>query len=88
MNVLSILCLALSVYGFILLARVIVSLVQAFGSLPDALHPLARVLYDITEPVLGPVRRMIPPVGMFDLSVLVVFLILRVLQGVVCSNVG
>ena len=81
----SFVCLALSIYGFILLARVIVSLVQAFGSLPDALHPLARVLYDITEPVLAPIRRMIPPIGMFDLSVLIVFLILRVLQGVVCS---
>lgn len=82
----AIVCIALSVYWFILIARVIVSLVQAFGNLPDALHPAARVLYDLTEPVLAPVRNLIPPVGMFDLSVLVVFLILGALQGVLCAG--
>jgi len=85
---LSIVCFALSIYGFILFARVIVSLIQAFGSLPDALHPVARVLYDITEPILAPVRRMLPPVGMLDLSVLVVFLALGVLQRTLCSSIG
>ena len=84
----SIVCFALSIYGFILFARVIVSLIQAFGSLPDALHPVARVLYDITEPILAPVRRMLPPVGMLDLSVLVVFLALGVLQRTLCSSIG
>jgi YggT family protein len=29
---------------------------------------VARLLYDLTEPVLAPLRRVIPPVGMFDLS--------------------
>jgi YggT family protein len=81
----AIVCIALSVYWFILIARVIVSLVQAFGNLPDALHPVARVLYDLTEPVLAPVRNLIPPVGMFDLSVIIVFLILGAVQGVLCG---
>ncbi len=84
----SIVCFALTIAGFILFARVIVSLIQAFGALPDALHPVARVLYDITEPVLAPLRRMIPPVGMFDLSVLVAFLLLGAAQRILCSTVG
>jgi len=85
---LSIVCFALTIAGFILFARVIVSLIQAFGALPDAFHPVARVLYDITEPVLAPLRRMIPPVGMFDLSVLVAFLLLGAAQRILCSSVG
>jgi YggT family protein len=48
--------------------------------------PLAAVfsfLYSITEPLLGPVRRMLPPVGMggmgLDLSPIIVLLVLQIL---------
>lgn len=76
---LGVVCLALYVYWFILLIRVILSWVQAFGGrTPPALDPLVRVVYDLTEPVLGFFRRYIPPLGMFDLSVLVVFIVLGI----------
>jgi YggT family protein len=39
-----------------------------------------RFLFNTTEPLLGPLRRAIPPVGMFDVSALVAFVILWVLQ--------
>jgi uncharacterized protein YggT (Ycf19 family) len=39
-----------------------------------------RFLFHTTEPLLGPLRRAIPPVGMFDVSALVAFVILWVLQ--------
>lgn len=35
-----------------------------------------RIAFDLTEPVLAPVRRLIPPVGMFDISFMVVFFVL------------
>ena len=38
-----------------------------------------RIAYDLTEPVLAPVRRIIPPVGMFDISFMVVFFVLVLL---------
>jgi YggT family protein len=34
------------------------------------------LLYELTEPVLRPVRRVIPPAGMFDLSFMIVFFVL------------
>ena len=40
-------------------------------------------LYAITEPVLGPARRIIPPLGMFDLSPIVVIFALQILAGVI-----
>ena len=45
-------------------------------------------LYAITEPVLGPIRRVIPPMGMggmgLDLSPLIVILGISLLRGVIC----
>ncbi len=38
-------------------------------------------LYTITEPVLGPVRRIVPPLGAFDLSPIVVVIGLQLVAG-------
>ncbi|HVL63665.1 MAG TPA: YggT family protein [Actinomycetota bacterium] len=80
------LCTALAVYSFILLVRVIMSWVQAFGGrIPDALSGPVGFVYQVTEPVLGFFRRYIPPVGMFDISIFFVFILIGVLQRAVCS---
>lgn len=81
-----IVCYALSVYWVILIIRIILSWVQVFGGrVPQGLDPVVRVIYDLTEPVLGLFRRYIPPIGMFDISVIFVFLILGALQRALCA---
>jgi len=81
-----IVCIALSVYWFILIGRVILSWVQAFGGrVPPGLDPVVRVVYDLTEPILGFFRRYIPPLGMFDISILFVFIALGIVRQVVCA---
>ena len=42
-----------------------------------------RLLVDLTEWALRPLRRVIPPVGMFDLSFLVLFFIILIARSVV-----
>ncbi len=42
-----------------------------------------RLLLEITEPILAPLRRVIPPLGMFDLSPIVAFVILGFIQQIV-----
>jgi YggT family protein len=42
------------------------------------------VVFRITEPLLGPLRRALPPVGMIDLSFMVVFIVVIVFQRFVC----
>ena len=81
-----IVCIAIQVWLFILFIRVILSLVLAFGQgrLPEGLRPVYKVLIDLTEPVLAPVRRAIPPAGMLDLSVFVVFLIGQFALAAIC----
>lgn len=69
-----IICWALKVYYLILLVRIVLSWVP---SLPAPVEPLARFVRGVTDPLLLPLRRMIPPVrigaGALDLSPLVLF---------------
>jgi YggT family protein len=65
-------CAALNVYLLVLLARAILSF---FPTRPGTgLASFQHFLAQLTEPVIAPVRRVIPPAGMFDLSFLVVFI--------------
>ena len=41
-----------------------------------------RIVMDLTEPVLAPLRRVIPPAGMFDLSFTVLFVFLIIVRSV------
>ncbi|MGH2816894.1 MAG: YggT family protein [Actinomycetota bacterium] len=79
-----IVCLALWVYYLVLLARIIMSWVTMAWSPPPALAPVMRVVYDLTEPVLGLFRRYIPPIGGLDLSPLFIFIILSIVQRSIC----
>ena len=60
----------LHVYQLVLLARVLMSWIPNL----DPNNPIARMLYQATEPVLAPIRSALPPMGGIDLSPLVVFL--------------
>jgi YggT family protein len=76
------LCSLISVYYIVLLARVFLSW---FPLQPGtAMASIASVIYQLTEPVMGPVRRIIPTVGMIDISPIVVFIGLQILQGAIC----
>jgi len=80
-----IICLALFVYTIILFVRIILSWVTQFRAPPSSMGPVTKVIYDVTEPVLGFARRYVPPFGMLDLSPLVVFLAIAVLRRALCS---
>ncbi len=73
--------LVVSLYSFIIIARVFLPLVGA-----DLSNPIVRFIFDITEPVLAPVRRY-TVVGMWDLSPVVVLILLTVLQQVLVTLV-
>ena len=46
-------------------------------------NPVVRVLDQITAPILEPLRRFIPPVGMMDITPIVALIILQVLQALI-----
>jgi YggT family protein len=63
---------------FILLIRVIMSWVVMY-SRGEAVHTIYRVFYQITEPLLAPLRRVLPPMGGFDLTPIVAFFIIQMI---------
>ncbi len=72
-----ILAVLVQVYSYVLLARALISWIPNL----DPYNPIVQFLYQITEPVLEPVRRLIPPLGgMIDISIIVVFFALIILQ--------
>jgi len=46
----------------------------------DMRNPIVRLLFEVTEPILAPFRRVIPRIGMFDLSPLAALLVIQFLQ--------
>jgi YggT family protein len=79
--IVSVLLLALQIYQFILLARVLLSWFPDI----DRRNPIVQLLYDLTEPVLRPIRNALPQTGMMDFSPLVVFLGISLLMTLVRS---
>jgi YggT family protein len=84
-----VLCLALTLYYVVLLVRIILSWVPR---LPEPVQPLARGVRALTDPLLIPLRQVLPPVriGMagLDLSPLVLFFGIIILQGLLCGGRG
>ena len=74
---------AISVFLVLILARIIVSWMPFLQS-----GRLIWTLYALTEPVMAPFRRMIPPLGMFDLSPILLILLLNFAKGAVLAVFG
>jgi YggT family protein len=49
----------------------------------DPYNVVIRFIFEITEPVMGPFRRIIPPLGGMDFSPIVLFLVLQVVESLV-----
>ena len=84
---LDIVCVVLTIYTIILFVRVLVSWAYLFGLRPPISGPLRTMLdllEDVTEPVLRPLRALIPPIRAggvgLDLSIIIAFVILAVLR--------
>ncbi len=45
-------------------------------------YPLAVILHQITEPILAPIRRVIPMIGMFDITPIVALILVQVISQV------
>lgn len=60
---------------FAIFARIILSWIDPGGQMR-----VTQILYEITEPVLGPIRRIMPNLGMLDLSPMVAIILLSVLE--------
>ena len=69
----------LTLVMFVFIARALISWFPIGYDSP--VRPVVDLLYRVTDPVLVPIRRVIPPIGGLDLSVLVVIIVIQVVRS-------
>lgn len=86
----SILILAVSLYSWILLARIVIEMIQSFSrqfNPPRWFMMVAEVLFVLTDPPVKALRKIIPPLQLggiaLDVSVIVLFLLLAILSRLI-----
>ena len=85
-TVATIVSLLFQIYEFLLLIRVLLSWIITHPYRPVIDHPAGRILERITDPVLAPLRRLIPPIGgTVDISPVVALIILEIVRRILVS---
>lgn len=72
---------AISIYILLIVIRIVFS----WGRVSYR-NRIMRFLFDVTEPLLGPLRRIIPPLGWIDISPIVAFIILWLFQAAIAGT--
>ena len=81
----------LTLFIYILIAAAVLSWLVAFNvvnSRNNAVAMIGQFLYRVTEPVLRPIRNVLPDLGGIDISPIIVILIIYFIQMVVLPNVA
>ena len=76
-NIIQAICWALYI---VIMGRVIMSWID-----PQVNMPVTRIIHEISEPILGPIRRVLPKLGMIDLAPLVAIFLFQFLQRLIIS---
>lgn len=63
------------IFWILILIRVVLSFVQI-----NPYHPAVQMVYQLTEPILEPIRNIMPRTGMIDFSPLIALLLLGLLR--------
>lgn len=77
---------ALNIYIWILIAAAVFSWLYAFNvinSRNQFVNSIGRFLYAVTEPVLRPIRRFMPDLGGVDISPIIVFILIYLIQQLI-----
>ena len=72
--------LLFELYALILFVRIVLSWVQV-----DPNNQLVKIVYQLTEPLLAPIRRRLPPTSGIDFSPLIAFIALLVVEWIVVT---
>ena len=81
----------ITLYTYIVIASVVMSWLIGFNVI-NAQNPFVRTLWQainaVTEPLLGPIRRMLPNLGAIDISPVVLLLACFFVQSVIIPNIA
>ena len=71
------------IFSLLILGRILMSWLN-----PNPYNPIVQFLHNVTEPFLAPVRRILPPTGMFDFSPIVLLILLQVVAAILTQMVS
>ncbi|NJM55780.1 MAG: YggT family protein [Verrucomicrobiae bacterium] len=81
----------ITLYIYVIFASVIISWLMSFG-IVNPYNPTARAIYQalqaVTEPLLRPIRRILPDMGAIDISPIILLLACQFVQMVVIPNIA
>jgi YggT family protein len=80
-SLIGLLTIFIQVLQLVFLARLIAQLIDRTGG-----NPITRLLIDLTEPILAPIRRLMPSTGGLDFSPTIVLILLVILQRFIVSS--
>jgi YggT family protein len=72
---------AIEALSFLLILAVLVDVI--LGYFMDPYHPIRRTLDSIVQPMLAPIRRVLPTLGGFDFSPLVLIILIDIIESIV-----
>jgi YggT family protein len=78
MDVAEILLQLLNILSILLIARALFSWFD-----PQFTSSIGKLLFQVTEPIIAPVRQVVPPLGMVDLSIMVTLFLLIILRELI-----
>lgn len=77
----------INIYYFAIIASIIMSFVMLFSGNMNP-HPILQVIWQLTEPVMAPVRKIIPPMGGLDFSPIFIFIAIGLIQNILAQTFG
>ncbi len=77
----------INIYYFAIIASIIMSFVMLFSGNMNP-HPVLQVIWQLTEPVMAPVRKIIPPMGGLDFSPIFIFIAIGLIQNILVQTFG
>ena len=85
-SIVGIIVLILDIIRYTLLAQVILSWLVVAGVKSDIVTRLYSAVSTLTEPILAPIRRVLPRTGRFDFSVIAAFILILILRQGIAST--
>lgn len=76
-----------NIYFYAIIASIIMSFVMLFSGNTNP-HPALHLIWQLTEPVMGPVRKIIPPMGGLDFSPIFIFIAIQLIQDLLRNGFG
>lgn len=77
----------INIYYYAIIASIIMSFIMLFSGNMNP-HPILRVVWQLTEPVMAPIRKIVPPLGGLDFSPIFIFIAIQLLQGFLIDVFG